>query len=64
MALYVSEFTNFMNDWLEKNPAELTVQREGRAQWWDKPQSLSAQAEAQADQVPTSPYYYQSNNHD
>ncbi|MDY0074023.1 MAG: DUF3460 family protein, partial [Thauera sp.] len=43
MAMYVSEHTQFIREWLEKHPQELDEQKKGRALWWDKPQSLAEQ---------------------
>ena len=60
MALYESDFTKFMRGFLEKHPEEVIRQREGRAQWWDKPQDLTVQRQVAADRVPNKAYYYQS----
>jgi hypothetical protein len=35
MALYESDLTKFLREYLEKHPEELEVQRRGRAMWWD-----------------------------
>ncbi len=37
MAMYESEHTIWMREWLKKHPEELEVQKTGRALWWDKP---------------------------
>ncbi|MDR2000217.1 MAG: DUF3460 family protein [Zoogloeaceae bacterium] len=37
MAMYESEHTQWMREWLVKHPEELQVQQTGRALWWDKP---------------------------
>jgi hypothetical protein len=35
MALYESELTKFMREYLEKHPEERESQHKGRAVWWD-----------------------------
>jgi len=55
---YVSEFTVFMRDWLEKHPEERDVRRTGRALWWDRPQDFEARKRLDAANVPRKPYYY------
>ena len=35
MAIYESEHTKFMREYLEKHPEERESQRKGRAAWWD-----------------------------
>ena len=35
MAMYESEHTKFMREYLEKHPEERASQQEGRAIWWD-----------------------------
>lgn len=61
MALYESEHTLFMREWLEKHPGEAEEQRKGRALWWDKPaQDLDVTRKQAASRVPTKPYYYDS----
>jgi len=44
MAMYESEHTKFMREWMEKHPQERVEQQKGRALWWDKPQSLEERA--------------------
>lgn len=58
MAMYESEHTKFMREWLEKHPQEVEEQKKGRALWWDKPQNLQAQARLREAAVPPKPYYY------
>ena len=53
MAMYESEHTKFMRDWLKQHPEELEQQRLGRALWWDQPQNqeqLRRDAESQVKQ--------------
>jgi hypothetical protein len=62
MALYESEHTKFMREWMEKHPEELLEQQKGRALWWDKPpQTLETMKNAVAAEVPNKPYYYDAN---
>lgn len=59
MAMYESDFTRFMRDFLSSHPQELEVQRKGRALWWDKPQNLETSQRNEESKVPVRPYYYQ-----
>ncbi len=62
MALYESEHTKFMREWMEKHPEEVREQQKGRALWWDKPpQTLEAMKNAVAAEVPNKAYYYDAN---
>ena len=62
MALYESEHTKFMREWMEKHPEELGEQKIGRALWWDKaPQTLEAMKDNAQAKVPSKPYYYDAN---
>ncbi len=62
MAMYESEHTRFMREWLEKHPQELEEQKRGRALWWDKlPVDTDAQRRLAAARVPQKPYYYDAN---
>ena len=36
MAIYESELTKFMRDFLAAQPEEVESQKKGRAIWWDK----------------------------
>ncbi|MFT4171960.1 MAG: DUF3460 family protein [Rhodocyclaceae bacterium] len=59
MAMYESEHTKFIREFLDQHPEELAEQRKGRALWWDKPQDM-ATSQANADsRVPQKPYVYQ-----
>jgi hypothetical protein len=61
MALYESEHTKFMREWMAKHPEELLQQQQGRALWWDKPaQTLEAMKDNVAAKVANNPYYYDS----
>lgn len=60
MAIYESDHTKFMRDWMEQHPEEREEQRKGRAMWWDKPQELATQKAQRESQVAQKAYYYQS----
>jgi hypothetical protein len=36
MAMYESDLTKFMRQFLERHPEELESQKKGRGDWWDK----------------------------
>ena len=62
MALYESEHTKFMREWMGKHPEELQEQQKGRALWWDKPaQTLETMKDIAAAEVPSKSYYYDAN---
>lgn len=58
MAIYESEHTRFMRDWMARHPEAKEAQKQGRALWWDKPQSPERQREVSEARVPTRAYYY------
>jgi hypothetical protein len=59
---YVSEYTQFMNEWMKKHPEELAAQKSGRDLWWDRgDQKLDEQTRLAAAKVPQKPYYYDAN---
>jgi len=62
MAMYESEHTKWMREWMAQHPQELVEQQKGRALWWDKqphaPENLRRTAETR---VPQKPYYYDAN---
>ncbi|MDO6388244.1 MULTISPECIES: DUF3460 family protein [Uliginosibacterium] len=55
---YVSEFTQFMNSWLEQHPEELQEKQKGRALWWDKPQAPAEQQANAESKVAQKAYPY------
>ncbi|MBI4754096.1 MAG: DUF3460 family protein [Betaproteobacteria bacterium] len=61
MALYESEITRFLRDFLEKHPEQVEEQRKGRALWWDKPQTPETLRRDRESRVPEKAYSYQSN---
>ena len=62
MAMYESEHTIFMREWMAKNPQELDEQKNGRALWWDKaPLDQDTQRRIDDARVPVKAYYYDAN---
>ena len=62
MALYESEHTKFMREWLQRHPEQVEEQKKGRALWWDKPQDLETLHRNLQSKVPQKAYYYQSDD--
>lgn len=62
MAMYESDHTKFMREWMEKHPRARDEQRKGRALWWDKPQTLVENERHAEAAVPTKGYYYDINH--
>ncbi len=56
---YVSDFTQFMNSYLEQHPDVAKGQIEGRALLWDKQVDREFQSKAQDSRVPQKAYVYQ-----
>lgn len=56
---YVSEFTKFINGWLDEHPEAREEQKKGRALWWDKPQDPEIQAANRDSRIAQKPYPYQ-----
>ena len=62
MAIYESEHTKFMREWLQKHPEEIEVCKEGRSLWWDKGiRDLETQRQELAAKVAPKGYYYDAN---
>lgn len=56
---YVSAHTRFMRKLMEKNPALVERQQEGRALWWDKrPEDLALRRTMDEARVPRRGYAY------
>jgi len=55
---YTSEFTQFINQWLDQHAQEREEQRKGRALWWDKPQDPETQKARLASKVAQKSYPY------
>lgn len=58
MASYVSEVTQFINQYKKDNPDTEKRQLEGRALLWDKEIDLEQQEQYKSAQVPQKPYVY------
>lgn len=59
MALYESEHTKFMREWMAKHPEQHAEQKIGIALWWDKrPTPLDEQRLEAVARVPFRPYQY------
>ncbi|HEY7758263.1 MAG TPA: DUF3460 family protein [Burkholderiales bacterium] len=57
---YRSEFTQFIDAFLECNPQVVEKQKRHRATWWDRPQDLTErERQEQAEVAPTGYAYYQ-----
>ncbi|MGQ5524315.1 DUF3460 family protein [Chitinimonas sp. PSY-7] len=56
---YVSETTQFLREFLDKNPEVAKGQAEGRALLWDKQIDHGLQKETDAGRVKQKPYVYQ-----
>ncbi len=62
MALYESDHTKYIREWLKSHPEELQEQQAGRALWWDKAEADQAEFQRRAAaKVPTKAYYYDAN---
>lgn len=57
--MYQSEFTQFMNDFLDKHPEVDTERRELRLTWWERPQNADDARRWKESRVPQKPYVYQ-----
>jgi len=57
--MYQSEFTQFMNDFLAKNPQVDNERRELRLTWWDRKLDLEDLRRWNESKVPQKPYVYQ-----
>ncbi len=55
MAMYESDHTKFMREWMEKHPEQRDEQKKGRALWWDKPQRVDEQQRIDAARCRSSP---------
>ncbi|BEV72454.1 MULTISPECIES: DUF3460 family protein [unclassified Paludibacterium] len=57
--MYQSDFTKFMQDFLQKNPQIDTQRQELRLTWWDRQPDLDDQRRWRESRVPQKPYVYQ-----
>ena len=58
MAIYESEHTKFMREWMKAHPEEREEQQKGRALWWDKPQETQTTREFAEARLPAKAYPY------
>ena len=58
MAMYESEHTKFMREWMAKHHEEREEQKKGRALWWDKPQETQTTREFAEARLPAKAYPY------
>lgn len=58
---YVSETTQFIREFLEKNPQVVEKQRKHRATWWDRPQAYEERPALEEAKVPQKGYVYYHN---
>lgn len=62
MAMYESEHTRFMREWLQQHPEQIKEAQKGRALWWDKgSRDLDAMQQESASKVAPKAYYYDVN---
>jgi hypothetical protein len=55
---YVSEFTRFIDDFVEHHPEARADQRRGWSMYWNRKVDFAQLEQAEQDTVPTDPYYY------
>jgi len=55
---YVSEFTQFIEHYLDDHPDVRQDQKLGWRLWWERPVNFKELERAGQDSVPTPPYYY------
>jgi hypothetical protein len=58
---YESEATQFIKEFLERNPEVVEKQKRHRATWWDRPQSLEERSRLEQAKVPHDGYVYYHN---
>lgn len=62
MAMYESEHTKFMREWLQQHPDQIEESKQGRALWWDKkPRDLESRRSDLQAAIAQKPYYYDLN---
>ncbi len=59
MSMYQSDYTTFMNDFLQKNPSVAEDQQRLRLTWWDKQVDVNEQRGFQEAKVQQKSYVYQ-----
>ncbi len=58
---YESDATRFIKAFLQDNPLVVEKQKQHRATWWDRPQSVEERRKAAEATVPSTGYAYYSN---
>jgi hypothetical protein len=61
MAMYESDLTRFMREFLEKNPQVAEKQKAARATWWDKKLDPDERSRWKQVEEPQPPYPYYNN---
>ena len=61
MSGYVSETTQFIREFLAKNPQVVEKQKNHRATWWDRPQDFEVQEKLDRAKVAQKGYVYYNN---
>jgi hypothetical protein len=62
MEKYESDTTQFIREFLKKNPAVVETQKRARATWWDKTYDAEQREAFEESKVAKNPYEYYSNN--
>ncbi len=55
---YTSDTTNFLREFLTKNPQVKLEQIKARSAWWDKNQDFEEQKKIKVQKIPKKPYEY------
>lgn len=55
---YVSDFTKFMEEFLDQHPEVRESRRRGWRIYWERPADLREMERTMADRVPEPPYHY------
>ena len=58
MSMYQSDYTTFMNDFLQKNPSVAEDQQRLRLTWWDTQVDVNEQRGIKEAKVQQKPYVY------
>lgn len=59
--MYQSDFTQFINGFLQQHPEVDEQRRQLRLTWWDRPQDLDDLRRWRESRVPQKPYVYEPN---
>ena len=55
---YISDFTRFIDGYLQTHPDVQASQRKGWRLWWERPVNFDEWRRAGTDSVPEPPYHY------